>query len=81
MPAAIQHATYCHATVPTPERPDGGCVCDAKTRYAVAFPRLRLRLRLEPAAWCPRCGGPVDEIYIVEASASCPSCGQDFEGR
>lgn len=26
---AIVHAPSCHATAPTPERPDGGCVCGA----------------------------------------------------
>lgn len=30
--SAVAHAWYCHATHPTPERPDGGCICGAITR-------------------------------------------------
>lgn len=28
---AIQHAPHCHATIPTPDRPTGGCICGAVT--------------------------------------------------
>ena len=28
---SIRHASYCHATIPTPERPTGGCICGAVT--------------------------------------------------
>jgi hypothetical protein len=27
--APIVHAPHCHPTIPTPDRPDGGCVCGA----------------------------------------------------
>lgn len=26
---SIQHAPFCHATIPTPDRPTGGCICGA----------------------------------------------------
>jgi chromosome segregation ATPase len=26
---SIQHAPYCHATIPTDDRPSGGCICGA----------------------------------------------------
>lgn len=33
---SVQHAPYCHATIPTPERPDGGCICGATKAQAAA---------------------------------------------
>lgn len=38
--AAIQHAPHCHATIPTEDRPDDGCICGAWRSHSAEPPTV-----------------------------------------